>query len=169
MTFIAVLTYFTLHEVARELEDPFIHPPNVAPLSAIQKTFNKRLISTWHSLEEMYDPDAIPDEMHASVGLRGIQGSNIEELAHTWSHRHSRLKTPGGTRCRGETGGTPELTIRDSTTPVLELDKPEGLDKVALTAAVAMRWQAKATSRRSARRGSAPSLLLMGEKVVNVS
>ena len=34
-------------EVARELEDPFIHPPNEAPLVAVQQSFNARLLSGW--------------------------------------------------------------------------------------------------------------------------
>ena len=32
ITFFTVLTYFAFHEVARELEDPFLHPPNQVSL-----------------------------------------------------------------------------------------------------------------------------------------
>ena len=38
ITFIAVSTYFLLHEVARELEDPFLHHPNEAPLAHYQRS-----------------------------------------------------------------------------------------------------------------------------------
>eukprot|EP01023_Acetabularia_acetabulum_P020213 TRINITY_DN20429_c0_g2_i1.p1 TRINITY_DN20429_c0_g2~~TRINITY_DN20429_c0_g2_i1.p1 ORF type:complete len:458 (+),score=86.68 TRINITY_DN20429_c0_g2_i1:226-1599(+) len=44
VTFIAVLTYWTLNEVARDLEDPFWYDPNDLPLSYYQYAFNERLL-----------------------------------------------------------------------------------------------------------------------------
>eukprot|EP01024_Parvocaulis_polyphysoides_P014826 TRINITY_DN16220_c0_g1_i2.p1 TRINITY_DN16220_c0_g1~~TRINITY_DN16220_c0_g1_i2.p1 ORF type:complete len:459 (+),score=57.88 TRINITY_DN16220_c0_g1_i2:128-1504(+) len=44
ITFIAVLTYWTLNEVARDLEDPFWYDPNDLPLSYYQYAFNERLL-----------------------------------------------------------------------------------------------------------------------------
>ena len=50
------------------------------------------------------------------------------------------------------------MTIRDSVVPEAEtLAPPEGLEMAAVTAAAAKRWQGAA--RKTARRGSAPSLL----------
>jgi hypothetical protein len=37
--------------VARELEDPFLHYPNEAPLVHYQNMFNRRLLVSWESLE----------------------------------------------------------------------------------------------------------------------
>jgi len=45
LSFVVVLCYFSLHEVARELEDPFVHPPNEAPLVSMQQSFNARLVA----------------------------------------------------------------------------------------------------------------------------
>ena len=42
-TFIVVWAYWSLHEVARDLEDPFMHEPNELPLPALQLAFNMRL------------------------------------------------------------------------------------------------------------------------------
>ena len=47
VSFCCVFFLFALNEVARELEDPFIHPPNEAPLVAVQQSFNARLLSGW--------------------------------------------------------------------------------------------------------------------------
>ena len=55
VTFFTVLTYFAFHEVARELEDPFLHPPNQLPIRALQTSFNTRLLATWEALDLMYE------------------------------------------------------------------------------------------------------------------
>ena len=47
LTFIAVWGYFAIHEVNRELEDPFLHGPNDLPLPTLQADLNNRL----HSLD----------------------------------------------------------------------------------------------------------------------
>eukprot|EP01025_Chloroclados_australasicus_P030869 TRINITY_DN3106_c0_g1_i1.p1 TRINITY_DN3106_c0_g1~~TRINITY_DN3106_c0_g1_i1.p1 ORF type:complete len:491 (-),score=51.58 TRINITY_DN3106_c0_g1_i1:2910-4268(-) len=44
ITFMAVATYWTLNEVARDLEDPFWYDPNDLPLAYYQYAFNERLI-----------------------------------------------------------------------------------------------------------------------------
>lgn len=43
VSFIIVLVYFALNEVARELEDPFNHDPNELPLVVYQRNFNQRI------------------------------------------------------------------------------------------------------------------------------
>ena len=47
LTFVIVLSYFGMHEVARDLEDPFIHPPNDLPAAELQRDFNARLLAAW--------------------------------------------------------------------------------------------------------------------------
>ena len=45
LTFVAVWGYFAIHEVNRELEDPFLHGPNDLPLPTLQADLNNRLQS----------------------------------------------------------------------------------------------------------------------------
>ena len=45
-----LLTDALAHKVARELEDPFVYPPNDLPSGAMQYAFNDRLMSTWDGL-----------------------------------------------------------------------------------------------------------------------
>ena len=80
-------------------------------------------------------------------------------LHRAYHRRTAPLLWQGGTRLRGETGGTPELTIRESVAPEGEiLPGPEGMEIAVTTAVAAKRWQASAR-KGIARRGSAPSLL----------
>jgi len=43
ITFFIVLVYFTLNEVARDLEDPYNHDPNELALVIMQRNFNSRI------------------------------------------------------------------------------------------------------------------------------
>lgn len=43
VSFMIVLVYFALNEVARDLEDPFNHDPNELPLVVMQRNFNQRI------------------------------------------------------------------------------------------------------------------------------
>jgi len=45
LNFLSVLTFWTLNEVARDLESPFIFPPNDLPLARMQYNFNERLLA----------------------------------------------------------------------------------------------------------------------------
>ena len=47
LTFVVMVVYFGMHEVARDLEDPFIHPPNDLPAADLQRDFNARLVAAW--------------------------------------------------------------------------------------------------------------------------
>ncbi|KAL1528652.1 hypothetical protein AB1Y20_009990 [Prymnesium parvum] len=87
LSFIVVLCYFALHEVARELEDPFIHPPNEAPVVALQHTFNSRIVTGWEAAEYIYSTENVPDGM-SGLGLRGIVGTGAEVLSEQWGRRH---------------------------------------------------------------------------------
>lgn len=46
LDFLSVVTFWTLNEVARDLESPFIFPPNDLPLPRMQHNFNERLLSS---------------------------------------------------------------------------------------------------------------------------
>lgn len=46
LTFIAVLTYWSTNEVARDLEDPFLYDPNDLPAATTQYLFNERLLQS---------------------------------------------------------------------------------------------------------------------------
>ena len=83
LTFIAVMTYFLLHEVARELEDPFLHQPNEAPLVHAQMMFNQRLVSTWEALEELHDPS----QGGVVCGLNAIDRARAKPLVDTWTRQ----------------------------------------------------------------------------------
>jgi predicted membrane chloride channel (bestrophin family) len=82
LSFFVVLTYFGFHEVARELEDPFLHPPNELPLVSLQRAFNTRLLSTWEACKRLYD-ETIPST-HDGVGLVGLASSGAEDLLSDW-------------------------------------------------------------------------------------
>ena len=52
LTFITVLAYYGVHEVARDLEDPFIRThgaPNELPCVTLQNVFNRRALASWRA------------------------------------------------------------------------------------------------------------------------
>ena len=53
--FITVTAYMAMHNVARALEDPFVHPPNDLPATSLQIAFNNRLLSTFDALRRNTD------------------------------------------------------------------------------------------------------------------
>ena len=55
LAFITVTSYVTLQQVARALEDPFVHPPNDLPANALQAAFNGRLLTTWDVIRKPAD------------------------------------------------------------------------------------------------------------------
>ena len=81
IAFLTTLAFFALHEVARELEDPFLHPPNEAPIGAVQTSFNKRLVSIWSGLESLY-------RQQSDTGLVGLDASTAVRLRDKWAMRH---------------------------------------------------------------------------------
>lgn len=50
LDFFSVLIYWSLAEVARDLEDPFVYDPNNLPLARLQFAFNERIIALTHNL-----------------------------------------------------------------------------------------------------------------------
>lgn len=51
LDFISVLTYWTINEVARDIEDVFFYDPNDAPLARLQWDFNRRLLAALQAVE----------------------------------------------------------------------------------------------------------------------
>mmetsp|Transcript_34095 Transcript_34095/g.86578 ORF Transcript_34095/g.86578 Transcript_34095/m.86578 type:complete len:540 (-) Transcript_34095:154-1773(-) len=100
LSFVVVLSYFGLYEVARELEDPFIHPPNEAPLVAVQQSFNARLLSGWDALDGAYASECVPDGMEG-LGLRAISTAQVEQLETAWRQRNGS----GGSELAGAAAG----------------------------------------------------------------
>lgn len=83
LNYTTVLCFVGLHEVAREMESPFMRVPNNLPLTTFQAQFNEALITTWagyhpdswFDLDEAELPniaDAIAEECEASQDL-GMQ------------------------------------------------------------------------------------------------
>mmetsp|Transcript_20456 Transcript_20456/g.52058 ORF Transcript_20456/g.52058 Transcript_20456/m.52058 type:complete len:511 (-) Transcript_20456:423-1955(-) len=96
LSFFTTLTYFGFHEVARELEDPFLHPPNELPMIAMHETFNTRLTATWEGLDvieyQSHSSDAA-EEKHNKAGLAGFGSTNASSLLRAWKQREGGLQT----------------------------------------------------------------------------
>ena len=65
LSFFAVMAYWALHEVARDLEDPFVYDPNDLPLARIQYAFNERVIALSHNLRPASTLET--SDMHVTV------------------------------------------------------------------------------------------------------
>jgi len=107
LSFISVLTYFGFHEVARELEDPFLHPPNELPMISIHETFNTRLTATWEAIDDV-ENEAVargPTDRMVVAGLCGIHGTPAEQLLEAWKKRNQQL-VPASAQQGNATGST---------------------------------------------------------------
>ena len=71
LNYSTVLCFVGLHEVAREMESPFMRVPNNLPLTTFQAQFNEALITTWAG----YHPDSWFD-------LDGEELPDISEVPH---------------------------------------------------------------------------------------
>merc|ERR1712166_70656 len=76
VTFMIVLVYFALNEVARDLEDPFNHDPNELPLMVMQRNFNQRIAALM--AKEAYDVEAGPLDIQTGL-LHGRQPEAVLE------------------------------------------------------------------------------------------
>mmetsp|Transcript_13227 Transcript_13227/g.21909 ORF Transcript_13227/g.21909 Transcript_13227/m.21909 type:complete len:444 (-) Transcript_13227:76-1407(-) len=73
LNFTTVLCFMGLHEVAREIENPFLHVPNNLPLTTFQAQFNEALVTTWAG----FHPDSwfeipevnLPELLKSSNGI----------------------------------------------------------------------------------------------------
>lgn len=66
-----------MHEVARELEDPFTHPPNDLPAVDLQAEFNQRLLTAWDGCGA---GDAVGGlgELRATDGVEELMASRAQ-------------------------------------------------------------------------------------------
>lgn len=53
VSFLCTLTFYGLYEISREMEEPFLHPPNALPLNMMQNAFNARLRVSATRVSEM--------------------------------------------------------------------------------------------------------------------
>lgn len=90
LSFFCTLTYFGFHEVARELEDPFLHPPNELPMVSLHNSFNNRMLTTWETLEGLY-----ADHASAPDGLANVDGTPAKWLLTQWDTRKDRREGVG--------------------------------------------------------------------------
>lgn len=75
LNFVTVLCFVGLHEVARELEQPFRNVPNDLPLTTFQAQYNEALIAMYAG----FHPDAWSvEEQVTSSAIRGVQGNEGE-------------------------------------------------------------------------------------------
>jgi predicted membrane chloride channel (bestrophin family) len=78
-SFMVVLMYFTLNEVARDLEDPFAFDPNELPLVIMQRDFNAKIQALVS--EDSYKVEAgVLDTNHTNM-LKYVSGRQPEALA----------------------------------------------------------------------------------------
>ena len=85
LTFLTVLSYFGMHEVARELEDPFTHPPNELPAAELQQELNERLLAAW---DGAVAGDALSKECTGKL----VPDSAVESLLGGLSRRRGEVK-----------------------------------------------------------------------------
>lgn len=94
LNYSTVLCFVGLHEVAREIESPYLHVPNNLPLTNFQAQFNEALVTTWAgfhpdswfeipevNLPELHkrsEPDPLPEE-EALVEETVVEGKEEEE------------------------------------------------------------------------------------------
>ena len=111
-----VLTYFGFHEVARALEDPFLHPPNELPIIALQESFNTRLSATWEALDVLYnDTDDGTTDVPTQAGVLGVHDTPAAQLLEAWRARDEGLQA---------VPGTVTLPDHDQQAGPMELDSP---------------------------------------------
>jgi predicted membrane chloride channel (bestrophin family) len=68
LAFIATFTYWTLNEIARDLEDPFLYEPNDLPLPRIQFLFNERILAIERETGSMERPPNMAKQCNSWLG-----------------------------------------------------------------------------------------------------
>jgi len=71
LAFIATFTYWTLNEIARDLEDPFLYEPNDLPLVRMQFLFNERILAVERETGSMERPPSQSALCNAWLGQNG--------------------------------------------------------------------------------------------------
>ena len=118
LTFVAVWGYFAIHEVNRELEDPFLHGPNDLPLPTLQADLNNRLQSLDASkrcnrLTAL--KGSLIDSVQRSVARR--QQQQQASLHDIFGARDASSGTAGDSN-QQENHGSPQSPNQDETPPL---------------------------------------------------
>jgi hypothetical protein len=74
LTFLVVTCLTGLHEVARELENPFRNAPNDIPLCTMMATYNEALVTMYSG----FHPDSYWDE----AGVFKVKGGLVNDVPH---------------------------------------------------------------------------------------
>ena len=93
IVFFTNMTYFGFHEVARELEDPFVHPPNDLPLVSMHEIFNARVTASWEVIETDESITGDGERMRAA-GLLGFSCTPASKLLDDWRQRDTLSGRP---------------------------------------------------------------------------
>ena len=75
MNFFTVMCFVGLHEVAKELENPFKNAPNDTPLNNFQAQFNEAIISVFSG----FHPDSWWEVVNESTLTSGSTNDPYEE------------------------------------------------------------------------------------------
>ena len=78
MCFTVGLMYWSLHEVAREIEEPFRYQPNDLPLRTIQRQFNERISVAYR----MVVGGGAPRPAILSLALPAFEAGIRDDIAH---------------------------------------------------------------------------------------
>lgn len=79
LSFITTTSYVTMQQVARALEDPFIHPPNDLPANALQAAFNSRLLTTFDVIRKPADALVKPPGTAPAAAGSEVDPEEIEK------------------------------------------------------------------------------------------
>lgn len=80
LNFVTVLCFIGIHEVARELENPFHNVPNDLPLTTFQAQFNEALITIYSGFhpDSFWEADKAETTLNPSAALQSKE--NIHPL-----------------------------------------------------------------------------------------
>ena len=85
LAFIATFTYWTLNEIARDLEDPFLYEPNDLPLPRAQFLFNERILAIERETGSMERPPCQAElcaswlEQNGPLSYQTVESHNVYE------------------------------------------------------------------------------------------
>ena len=94
-----------MHEVARTLEDPFVHPPNHLPAMEIQEEFNSRILAAWDGARISDGGDTLATAAERPV-CRLLESRARRRIVHSLATRPEALfDAPDPTDLRAATQG----------------------------------------------------------------
>ncbi|CAD7699638.1 unnamed protein product [Ostreobium quekettii] len=104
LTIFAVMTYYALNEVARDLEDPYVYDPNDLPMARHQYAFNERILSLSGTkrpfsptelgiarLRTIVRRDKKPDGRQVELPLRDRHPTNVPSMPSVPSSQENRI------------------------------------------------------------------------------